>query len=342
MATATPKKRVASGITLPALENPADIKVDEEFRSLCPALSTSERDLLEASIIEHGVRDPLIIWNGILVDGHHRREIAIAHKLSVAVRQVSLADRDQVRGWILRNQLGRRNLTRIQAGYLRGVYYRSARQPNGRKKKGEEIVCTGDAKQVADIVAKLFRVSRSTIQADLGLADAIDSMSPNARRDILSGNVITYPSYIRQLAAIPVEYQEQIAERAATGEKGAVAKGLAEWVGSGGTATVKCRTCYQPVPVGQRCMHCVATQQGSLDRAVRRGGANASFATANPFNNSPSRKNGAAENTGMEIVRLCHDVMAWLDATPREKATPAHIATMNRLHKQLGRWIGDE
>lgn len=52
------------------------MRVDSEFRSLIPPLTDDEIQRLEASIMADGCRDPLVVWNGVIVDGHNRYAIA--------------------------------------------------------------------------------------------------------------------------------------------------------------------------------------------------------------------------------------------------------------------------
>ncbi len=50
--------------------------IDPEFAEKIPALTKEEFDQLEANILAEGrIIDPLIIWNGIIVDGHNRLRI---------------------------------------------------------------------------------------------------------------------------------------------------------------------------------------------------------------------------------------------------------------------------
>jgi len=58
-----------------------ELQINSEFQSLIPALSKEEFGLLEKSILKEGCRDPLITWNGILIDGHNRYEICRKHKI---------------------------------------------------------------------------------------------------------------------------------------------------------------------------------------------------------------------------------------------------------------------
>jgi hypothetical protein len=92
------------------------IIIDPEFQALIPPLSADERSLLEASIAKEGVRDALRVWNrkdeSILLDGHNRHAIASALGLVPDVEAVpGIETRDDAIVWIIRNQLGRRNLS---------------------------------------------------------------------------------------------------------------------------------------------------------------------------------------------------------------------------------------
>ena len=86
------------------------ITIDKEFESLIPPLSPEEFAQLEENCVKEGIRDALITWNGILVDGHNRFRIAAKHGLHWNEKQMQFADRDEAIAWIASNQLGRRNL----------------------------------------------------------------------------------------------------------------------------------------------------------------------------------------------------------------------------------------
>ena len=59
-----------------------DLIVDNEFKELLPPLSDEKRKQLETNLLRDGVREPLTVWNGILIDGHNRYEIAQRHGLT--------------------------------------------------------------------------------------------------------------------------------------------------------------------------------------------------------------------------------------------------------------------
>ena len=91
-----------------------ELSIDEEFASLIPPLTPDEFSGLEQSILAEGCRDPLIVWNGIIVDGHNRYRICKAHSIPFQTVQKEFASRDDAMLWMLRNQLSRRNLNDFQ------------------------------------------------------------------------------------------------------------------------------------------------------------------------------------------------------------------------------------
>lgn len=97
--------------------------IDKEFKSLIYALGERELEQLETNILAEGIRDPLVVWSGILLDGHNRYAIAQKHGLSFKTVEIELPSRDAAKLWIIKNQLGRRNLTPQQMSYLRGKRY---------------------------------------------------------------------------------------------------------------------------------------------------------------------------------------------------------------------------
>jgi hypothetical protein len=52
------------------------MQILKELEALIPPLTSEEFKQLERNILEEGIRDPLVTWNSILVDGHNRYRIA--------------------------------------------------------------------------------------------------------------------------------------------------------------------------------------------------------------------------------------------------------------------------
>ena len=91
-----------------------DLAVDPEFRDLIPPLNEEELKLLEESLVADGCESPLIVWNGVIIDGHNRYAICRKHDIPFSIQEKNFDTREEVMLWMLRNQLGRRNLNNYQ------------------------------------------------------------------------------------------------------------------------------------------------------------------------------------------------------------------------------------
>lgn len=93
-----------------------EFTIDPEFRDLLPKLSEDERQRLVSDVNQNGCRDKLVVWKewNILIDGHNRYEICSDLDLPFETTELSFPSRDDVKMWMFRNQLGRRNLTDFQ------------------------------------------------------------------------------------------------------------------------------------------------------------------------------------------------------------------------------------
>ena len=87
-----------------------EIKIKDKFKSLIPPLAEDELILLEKSILEEGVRDPLVLWNDVLVDGHNRYAIAQKHGLQYKTVRKEFDSENSAIVWVISNQMGRLRL----------------------------------------------------------------------------------------------------------------------------------------------------------------------------------------------------------------------------------------
>jgi len=94
------------------------MQILQELESLIPPLSNEEFKQLERNILEEGIREPLITWNGILIDGHNRYRIAQEHDMNYETLQKEFENLNDVKIWMVNNQLGRRNLQDFVKGEL--------------------------------------------------------------------------------------------------------------------------------------------------------------------------------------------------------------------------------
>jgi|GEM_PF-2169182 len=95
------------------------VRVDAEFRKLISPPSDAELTQLRENIKRDGCRDPLVTWNGTLLDGHNRYQFCIAEGIKFTTTELKgIESRDDAKLWIIRNQFGRRNLNQYQRAEL--------------------------------------------------------------------------------------------------------------------------------------------------------------------------------------------------------------------------------
>lgn len=95
----------------------SDLKVDDEFKNLIQPLTADELEQLEKNIVDDGeVREPLVTWNGVIIDGHNRYSILQKHPdIPFKTMEMIFLSRNEALVWIINNQLGRRNLNKADA-----------------------------------------------------------------------------------------------------------------------------------------------------------------------------------------------------------------------------------
>lgn len=162
------------------------ITIDKEFESLIPPLSSEEFAQLEENCVKEGIRDALITWNGILIDGHNRFKIAAKHSLHWTEKKMEFADRDEAVRWIILNQFGRRNLS----AYDRSILALKLKPVIAEKAKERMMLGKHDPNQNSDEgmtskkIAKVAGVSHDTIHK----VEVIEkNASPEVKQQIRDG-----------------------------------------------------------------------------------------------------------------------------------------------------------
>ncbi len=194
--------------------------IDQEFAGLIPPLTDEEYKGLEASILAEGCRDALVVWDDVLVDGHNRYRICEAHGVPYNVVQKDFAERNEVLLWMLKNQLGRRNLNDFQ----RVEMVRKCEQAVKAKAKERQLSGllqnTSTVREIlptrersTDTLGELAGVSRKTYEhATVVLDEAPEEVIQAARSNELSINA----AY--EVTKLPQEQQQEVSTRIAQGE----------------------------------------------------------------------------------------------------------------------------
>jgi N6-adenosine-specific RNA methylase IME4 len=149
------------------------LKIDPEFAALIPPLAPEEREQLERNILADGCRDPLTVWDGVIVDGHNRYEICTRHGLNFLVCDKDFANRDEAMDWMDANQLGRRNLTSDQFTLALGRRYNRTKKSRGGDRKSKDQIDTLNGDTAAQLAVQ-HGVGEATVKRAAKFAEEVE------------------------------------------------------------------------------------------------------------------------------------------------------------------------
>jgi N6-adenosine-specific RNA methylase IME4 len=113
------------------------MNIKKEFKDLIPPLTNEEFKQLENNCLEEGIRETILTWNGFIIDGHNRFEIATRWNLEYETESKYFKDEEAVKEWMILNQFGRRNLSNYQRSVLalelEEVFSKKAKENQGRR-----------------------------------------------------------------------------------------------------------------------------------------------------------------------------------------------------------------
>ncbi|GAB3716538.1 hypothetical protein GCM10027592_57900 [Spirosoma flavus] len=210
------------------------IVVLPELAAYIPPLLPDEYKQLEENILQNGCREALLVWETtgehvpdlgttttayILIDGHNRYAICQKHQIDFKVHLMNFPSLEQVKFFMIDNQLGRRNLSPEQVAYLRGLRYLREKQEKGKysreEQKGQNVPFEDnstedkqdlDSKETvtplqttAQKLGKQFNVSEKTIKRDSVYAQGLEKLVPAFKQEILSGNTKVDKALIQRL-----------------------------------------------------------------------------------------------------------------------------------------------
>jgi hypothetical protein len=91
--------------------NTLELKINDKFKNLLPPLTDEEFKYLEESILQYGLINPILVWDGTIIDGHYRYKICLKHNIPIKTKDVQFRNEYEAIVYIIRNQLGMKNLT---------------------------------------------------------------------------------------------------------------------------------------------------------------------------------------------------------------------------------------
>lgn len=200
------------------------LKINEELRELIPPLSTEEKQLLTESILKEGCRDSLITWNNTIIDGHNRYQICKANNIAFKVQEMDFDNIGQVKNWMIKNQLARRNLTDSQRRYFIGKRYeeeKKSKLDNLIQFQDNPKAQSGTSVDTSQKIAKENNISKNTVIRNEEYSKAIDEIKkhqPEVAEKILNEEIRISNKDVITLSKHEPEEREKITEVIEKGE----------------------------------------------------------------------------------------------------------------------------
>lgn len=201
-----------------------ELRIDPEFEGKIPPLTAEEFQQLENNILADGVViNPIIVWDGVIVDGHNRYRIVNKHpEIKYSTCEKTFADRYEAIAWICKNQLGRRNLTKEQKKYLIGKQYEAEKASHGGDRGNQytnlascQIGNLPKERKTCERIAEENGISsRSVCRAEAfsKAVDIADAVEPGIRDEILAGKIKPTEKDVHALARADPEERPAIIE----------------------------------------------------------------------------------------------------------------------------------
>lgn len=214
-------------------EKSAPLRIDPEFRDKIPPLTEDEFRQLEENIVRDGeIYEPIIVWHGVIVDGHNRYKIAQAHPgIPYRTKEMFFPDKWAAFDWMYAKQLGRRNLSDENRTYCIGKMYEARKKSSGGAQVGNQHarkhgmqnandVSSERTPRTSDIIGQELGVNPSTVVRAEKYSKGVDAMreqSPAAAAAILKGGTGVTKREVSEFPTMQPDEQKRFVEAVETG-----------------------------------------------------------------------------------------------------------------------------
>ncbi|OAA90816.1 hypothetical protein [Clostridium coskatii] len=209
----------------------SDIKIETEFKHLLPPLTEEQKSELEKDIIKNGCLTPLVVWNNILVDGHHRYDICTKNNIPFDLTEMDFKDKLEAMEWAWSNQKNRRNLNKYELAQIalkfKPVIEAKAKEnqlstlkqntvlQKSAERTKDKKVCQKSDKGIKPIdtreeLAKIAGVSHDTIHK----VEVIEEQAPeDIKKQVKAGDLTINNAYVLTKSAVEAKKKNEQFEK---------------------------------------------------------------------------------------------------------------------------------
>ena len=198
-----------------------NIQIDEELENLLPKLEVEKYNLLRTDIIKNGCINPIIVWNGLIVDGHNRYRICKENNIEFKTKEMNFANKQEAMIWAWTTQKARRNVddgTLFKIAEKFRPYYEQKAKQNLKTSTGgnnPQPCMKSDKAEKIDTIQELAKIA-GTGRDTMNKVIQIQKHAPEPIKDAVESNVISINKgyeLTKRVKDVPEEQKETEAER---------------------------------------------------------------------------------------------------------------------------------
>lgn len=167
-----------------------ELRVDPELDAFMSPLSDMELAALEENIVANGCRTPIVVWNDVIVDGHHRYAICRKHGIPFAIEEQEFRDKNEAKLWMFQEQRSHRNLSPVarvvMALKCKPILLKMGKENQGYRTDLRSLFPRTKGHDTRKIIAELADVSPSMVYRGEKIQEVADqeTMAALIREDI--------------------------------------------------------------------------------------------------------------------------------------------------------------
>ena len=177
-----------------------NIQIDREFKNLTAPISEEEQEILERSLMREGCLEPIIVWRGVILDGHKRYDFCTYEEIEFEVQEMDFTSREEAIIWVCRQRIPDFTIHQPMYRYLVGKWYnckkllnKELRRQSSKDDQNPDYVedRRNSLWNTSNRLAEEIGIARSTIEANGKVAlvmDRIAEMEPALFDAILRGD----------------------------------------------------------------------------------------------------------------------------------------------------------
>lgn len=182
---------------------------DRIFLSLSIPHLPEKQAEFEKCLIQEGCREPIIVWNGVIVDGYKRYRLCCDEGIDYTVEDMNFPSEEEVVSWVCRRRIPLYDKTSAACRYLVGRLYTAQKQVYQTDKKLPEeertIRLNPPRHRVSCFIGEELHLHRSTVEFYGAYAASMDQIADKSWQlfqALLSGRVKLTAKEIYECAAM--------------------------------------------------------------------------------------------------------------------------------------------